>query len=414
MSDSLKPIIFYVDDEPNNLTVFEAIFPSEWDIRTFTHANDALRALETVRPWVIVSDQRMKQVNGVEFLQSVRQLCAESIRILTTGYSDESMVVESVKKAQIYDYIRKPWDEDELLASLNRAVGLYRANREARELHAQLEAREALLARQNQDLHTALNQVAVVRRELECWVPPFLLWMIEGQLVHFPIKKDIVGITFDIVGSSEIHDVFAAGKTLRGRVIHAFSETVLRHGGWRESHSGDSAYGHFGLLQDEQGIDPFTRAMAAAMEFRLALLQLGETYGVTVNCGVSLHLCRESKVDVHTVELETPRGKVTQKSFDTTSPEIDLLHRMEKAVHELPGTNIILSKSFLAGLSVVPPLLVALGSCRLRGQKRSEELYLLPGDSLPEDVIASFAQGLRQNGDEPVGESPEFRLLRSA
>src|SRR4051794_17150816 len=103
-----KPIVFYVDDEPNNLTVFEAIFPSEWEIRTFENPFEALKALETCVPWVIVSDQRMKQTNGVEFLHLAQRLQPDSIRILTTGYSDEQLVVESVKKAQIYDYIRKP------------------------------------------------------------------------------------------------------------------------------------------------------------------------------------------------------------------------------------------------------------------------------------------------------------------
>lgn len=411
MTAEMKPVIFYVDDEPNNLTVFEAIFPAEWEIRTFSNPFEALKALESVTPWVIVSDQRMRQTNGVEFLQLARKLRPEPIRILTTGYSDEAMVVESVKKAQIYDYIRKPWDEDELQASLARAIDLFRSNEESRVLHLRLKEREATLARQNDELRAlaagykeSLARVAAARSELECWVPPFLLWMLEDRSVTFPLKKDIVGIAFDIIRSSEIHGIVLDGKPLRGRIIQAFSESILRHGGWRESHSGDSAYGHFGLVEDSS--NPYDRALAAAREFRVSLKSLSDVHGIAVECGISLHLCRDSTVDVHTVRLETSRGVLIQKSFDTASKEIDLLHRMEKSVHDLPGSNIILSGSFAQGLVHRPPNLRDLGSSVMKGQTRAERLYLIPSQLVTEEVIEEFRSRHGFEWGDEEGEVP--------
>ena len=65
----MKPMILYVDDEPMNLTVFEAALPSDWDVKTFRSPLKAFEALESLAPWVIVSDQRMPDLTGVRFLE---------------------------------------------------------------------------------------------------------------------------------------------------------------------------------------------------------------------------------------------------------------------------------------------------------------------------------------------------------
>ncbi len=109
-----KPIIFYVDDEPNNLTVFESSLPEEWDVKVFDNPLVALEALEKVRPAVIVTDQRMPQISGVRFLELARKINDDAIRIVCTGYSDENLIIQSVRSAQIFDYITKPWDADDL------------------------------------------------------------------------------------------------------------------------------------------------------------------------------------------------------------------------------------------------------------------------------------------------------------
>jgi FixJ family two-component response regulator len=388
----MKPVIFYVDDEPHNLVVFEAACPEDWVVHTYDNPLNALEEIDAKRPWVIVSDQRMPGMNGVQFLEITRKIIPEAIRIIVTGYSDEDLVVESVRRASIFDYIKKPWEVDDLLGSLERGVTLYRANEEAKRLETELKRREQELRDTNVSLTSALKDLELARHketelraELECWVPPFVLWAIREAPLKSEIRTDVVGIAFDIIGSSRLHGVSLNGRSVRSQVIQIFSEAVLRHGGWRESHSGDSAYGHFGLLGEKE--KAAESALAAAREFRVALRSLGVLAGQGIECGIALHVASECPVQIHTVHLNTPRGPVTQKSFDTSSADVDVLHRMEKLVHKLPGSNIVMSKAFCDTHKLPMTGLLELGSHLFAGQHEAIELFLIPSDLVSQEDL---------------------------
>ena len=120
-----NPVIIYVDDEPRNLAVFEASMPDNWDIHIFDNPIEACKEFEILNPTLVLSDQRMPGMSGVEVLEEARKKCPDAIRIIVTGYSDEDLVIESVRKAKIYDYIRKPWDVDELEHRLLNAIDFF-------------------------------------------------------------------------------------------------------------------------------------------------------------------------------------------------------------------------------------------------------------------------------------------------
>lgn len=388
----MTPVIFYVDDEPHNLVVFEASCPNDWVVHTFESPLKALEELDLKKPWVIVSDQRMPGMTGVQFLEIAKKILPDAMRITVTGYSDEDLVVESVRKAAIFDYIKKPWEVDDLLGSITRAINYYRASIEAKRLQEELKHRELELREMNASLVSALKDLEIakhkeveMRAELECWVPPFVLWAIRDAPLKSELQSDVVGIAFDIIGSSKLHGVTVNGRSVRAQIIQVFSEAVLRHGGWRESHSGDSAYGHFGLLGE--GERATESALGAAREFRVALRSLSTMAGAAIECGIALHIARECPVQIHTVHLNTPRGPVTQKSFDTSSTDVDLLHRMEKLVHMLPGSNIVMSRSFRDAIPGPIPGLVEVGWHLFAGQQEPVELFLIPSDFVkPEDL----------------------------
>lgn len=395
----MKPIIFYVDDEKNNLTVFEASAPSDWEVHTFENPMEALEALEKISPWVIITDQRMPGITGVRYLELAKKIHPDAIRIIVTAYSDEQLVMESVKKAQVYDYIKKPWDTDVLELSIRRAIELYTKNSEAKDLHAQIMKHQEFLVKKNEEL-TALTtelekshkQELELRKELECWVPPFLLWALKENELRFPLRKDIVGLAFDIISSSSTHDFIVNGRPLRSVVIQMFSEAVLRNGGWRESHSGDSAYAHFGLWNEL--LNPYEGAIAAAREFRVALRSISKLHGVAIECGIALHVSKGTTVDVHMVQLLTAKGPVVQKSFDTTSIDIDLLHKMEKLVHRLSGTNIIMSEEFLKSLAHPPENCVTIGKHKFPGNFHPVNLHMIKSDRVSLEELEKFKAGL--------------------
>jgi class 3 adenylate cyclase len=176
---------------------------------------------------------------------------------------------------------------------------------------------------------------------------------------------------------------------VRSLVIQRFSECIIRNGGWRESHAGDSAYAHFGLV-DMVSTNPSDAALAAAREFRVSLRSLSEVGKVSLECGIALHLAKETMVDVHTVQLNTPQGIVSQKSFDTTSQDIDLLHRIEKMTHLLPGSNIILTEAFVNTLSQQPKNMIELGCVKVHGYREEVVLYVIASDQLTDKHIDQF------------------------
>ncbi len=411
-----KPILLYVDDEPQNLVVFEAALPEEWQVHTFTSAAQALEKIDAIQPQVIVSDQRMPGMPGVQFLEIAKKIVPHAVRIIVTGYSDEDLIVESVRKAHIFDYIRKPWDVDDLLASLQRALELQRAESQARSLIHELKMREQSLRESHQqleatlkDLQLAKHREAEIRKELECWVPPAILQRIHEQKLDGLERRDLVLLAFDLIGSSQLHGVEFQGLPIRLQVIQLFTECVLRHGGWRESHSGDSAYAHFGLSDE---LHPAaSAALAAANEFRVGLRSLSSRSGVSLECGISLHVALSCPIHIHETQLRTPRGPVTQKSFDTSSRDVDLVHRIEKLMHRLPGTNIVATQAYVelfrgrahADLpTATVPILVdkfsPIGSHHFAGQPDPVSLSVIASDRVkPEDL-----QALRDTAHEPT------------
>ena len=130
--------ILYVDDEVHNLNAFKASFRRTFNVFTAESAMEAMLILETQSMHIIISDQRMPVTTGVEFPQSIIPLYPDPIRILLTGYADMSAVIDAINKGQVYLYITKPWQEDELRQNLERAYEIFSLRKENKALTDQL------------------------------------------------------------------------------------------------------------------------------------------------------------------------------------------------------------------------------------------------------------------------------------
>ncbi len=150
---SLKDIhILYVDDEQNNLTAFKATFRRDFKIYTAISAAEGIKILDEEDIHILITDQRMPVMTGVEFLESILEKYPDMIRILLTGYTDIEAVIDAINKGQVYRYITKPWDETELRMTINNAFEVYNLKKENKELLVKLKrANEQLefLLRQN-------------------------------------------------------------------------------------------------------------------------------------------------------------------------------------------------------------------------------------------------------------------------
>lgn len=132
--DDLPINILYVDDEVNNLTMFKATFRFSYHIFTALSAEEGRKILAENEVNLIITDQKMPVMTGVEFLCSILDLYPDPIRILLTGYSDMEVVIDAINKGQIYQYISKPWDEQQLKIVIDKAFEVYSLRRENKEL----------------------------------------------------------------------------------------------------------------------------------------------------------------------------------------------------------------------------------------------------------------------------------------
>ncbi len=144
MSDKYKVLV--VDDEPNILKAIKRLFlGTEYKVIAAESGPEGLKAFDEHDIVVVISDYRMPDMNGVEFLRRVREKSPETIRIVLSGFADTSAMVEAINDGQIYKFIVKPWNDQELLTAIMRAVDQYNLQREISELNTVLRRRNEAL-----------------------------------------------------------------------------------------------------------------------------------------------------------------------------------------------------------------------------------------------------------------------------
>lgn len=117
-----RPRLLLVDDEARILRSLAMLFRGSYEVRTHTDAREALAMLDTEPAHVVVSDQRMPGMTGAAFLREVRQRAPQTMRILLTGYSELDAVVASVNEGEIFRFVNKPWDAQELRQTVDEAA----------------------------------------------------------------------------------------------------------------------------------------------------------------------------------------------------------------------------------------------------------------------------------------------------
>jgi DNA-binding NtrC family response regulator len=126
--------IMVVDDEPANLRLLVRLFRQDYDVLTAESGEDALRLLSQHDFALLITDQRMPGMTGVELLERTATVRPHMMRIILTGYTDVDALVEAINRGQVYKYVTKPWNNDELRLTVSRALEHYETNKERHEL----------------------------------------------------------------------------------------------------------------------------------------------------------------------------------------------------------------------------------------------------------------------------------------
>ncbi len=160
-----KDTLLVVDDEPNILKSLKRLFiDTDYKLLQAESAEKALELFEENDIGLIISDYRMPKMNGVELLYKVKEKYPETIRMILSGYADAGAIVEAINDGQVYKFVTKPWNDQELLTTVMRAFEQHKLQKENRELYVKLEERNKQLTELTKSLEV---KVAERTRDLE-------------------------------------------------------------------------------------------------------------------------------------------------------------------------------------------------------------------------------------------------------
>lgn len=117
-----KAKVLFVDDESRIVSLLKMIFRATYDVYTASSGAEALEIIKSTKIDVIVSDQRMPEMLGIDLLTRVRAISPNTMRILLTGYSDLTAIIGAVNEGEVYRFINKPWNHDEIKTILAEAT----------------------------------------------------------------------------------------------------------------------------------------------------------------------------------------------------------------------------------------------------------------------------------------------------
>ncbi|MDX6611232.1 MAG: two-component system, NtrC family, response regulator HupR/HoxA [Blastocatellia bacterium] len=129
--------ILIVDDEPANLRALERLFRNDHEVLTAGSGLAALQLLAQHDVALMITDQRMPHMTGVELVKKTVSLRPRMVRIILTGYTDIESLVEAINCGHVYRYVTKPWSNEDFSLTVKRALEHYEVNRRSYDLEAE-------------------------------------------------------------------------------------------------------------------------------------------------------------------------------------------------------------------------------------------------------------------------------------
>jgi two-component system response regulator HupR/HoxA len=159
--------VLVVDDEVRSQEALRRTLEEDFQVHVASSAAEARVIMADRTIEILLTDQRMPEMSGVEFLKEVRQIWPDTVRIIISGYTDSEDIIAGINEAGIYQYLLKPWHPEQLLLTLKRAEELYRLQQENCQLAVELRAAEPVLrgrvAAARQQVKEAFSPDKIVR-----------------------------------------------------------------------------------------------------------------------------------------------------------------------------------------------------------------------------------------------------------
>ncbi len=150
-----KHCLLVVDDEPDLVHSVQDLLRFDYRVLGATRATEGLKIVDQEPVQIVMSDQRMPEMTGVEFLRRLRDRHPDVVRLLFTAYADIKAVIEAINQGSVYRYITKPWEPQELQAVLRQAAEHYDLLTERKHLLSELQEKNRQLEAANEELRAA-------------------------------------------------------------------------------------------------------------------------------------------------------------------------------------------------------------------------------------------------------------------
>ncbi|MDH5398986.1 MAG: ATP-binding protein [Cyclobacteriaceae bacterium] len=184
--ENTKYNVLYVDDEQDNLEVFEVNFWKDYNLFLALSAIEGLKILENTPIDLIITDQKMPEMTGIEFLEEIVDKYPDAGRIVLTGQMDAQTVLDAVNKGNVYQYIIKPWNKKGLKKVMDNALQIFQLKKENKNLLLQVQLANKQLEEANSSLAVKVNERTAELNEKNRELKQTLkkLRSTQAQLVH--------------------------------------------------------------------------------------------------------------------------------------------------------------------------------------------------------------------------------------
>ena len=125
MIAAIKHCLLVVDDEPDVCDSVHDLLRREFRVLKAHNADEGIRIMREEEVHIVMTDQRMPRVTGVELLTRIKAGNPMAVRMLFTGYADLEAIIAAINQGHVYQFLRKPWDPDELLGAVRQAAEEY-------------------------------------------------------------------------------------------------------------------------------------------------------------------------------------------------------------------------------------------------------------------------------------------------
>jgi len=158
-----KHKLLLLDDEENILRTLKRLFEEDevYEVHTATNSEEGIKLLEKHDFSLIISDYRMPNINGVEFLKISKEKSPDTIRIILTGFADVNVAITAINEGEIYKFIQKPWGDENLMVQVKRALEHYDLIKEREMLLDKIKLQNTELKGLNEDLESKVAEKTI-------------------------------------------------------------------------------------------------------------------------------------------------------------------------------------------------------------------------------------------------------------